>query len=468
MTKSKRALLALVALCAVALVTSACVRETPQTRRFVTDAEGRALVLHGANVSSYAKSSPDHLPRHTEAEIKRMGDGGWGMNHARFLLQWQQLEPEPGVYDEAYLDAVAERVRWFAEAGVYVVLDMHQDIYGSAVGGNGAPAWATRTDGIPELPIGGSWMLQYLQPRVNRAFDHFWFDADLRQHYVDAWKHVVSRFADTPNVLGYDLMNEPWAGTRHEGFEKDQLATMYRDVVAGIRGVDTEKWIWLEPRSIGVNQGLPSDLPKIDDTRDGEDRIVYYPHLYTPEIDLIGRYDGNTTFFDLWATSRTREIQRFDQPMLIGEFGLSWQMPGAREWLREALEVADQTGSGWAYWSYEIDDGEGSWGLATTTGEETPHVDELVRTYARAIAGQPTSMSFDPDTNHFEVTFEEAGVEAPTEIFVPDRRYPGGFDVTSSDADGTWSQSWDPDKQVLSVTSDPGEAEHTITVVPRS
>lgn len=467
-SKVMRSIAAFCALCAVALSTAACVRDTPKVRKFVTDAEGRSLILHGANISNAAKRPPDHLPLQTEAQYARMGYEDWGMNFARFILQWSQLEPEPGVYDEAYLDAVSQRVKWLADAGVYVVLDMHQDIYGPAVGGNGAPPWATRTDGIPELPIPGPWILQYLQPRVNRAFDHFWFDPDIRQHYVAAWAHVAARFAGTPNILGYDLMNEPWAGTQQQWFEQGHLAQMYRDVIGGIREVDSDNWIWLEPRSFGANQGFPSDLPKIDDPREGDDRIVYFPHLYTPEIDLVGKYDGNTFFFDLWATSRTRELARLDQPMLIGEFGLGWSMPGAQEWLREALKVADETGSGWAYWSYENDSGPNDWGLLTTTGEETPQVDELTRTYARAVAGTPVSMSTDPDTNVYEITFTETGVSAPTEFFVPEaRHYPGGFEVTSSDPDGSWTQSWDPERQILSVTSDPSQDFHTITIEPR-
>lgn len=466
--KSRRALVALVvAVCAVATITTACVREKPEARKYVTDSEGRALILHGANVSSAAKSTPDHLPYQTEADIERMGYGDWGMNLSRFILQWQQVEPEPGVYDDAYLDAVAERVQWFADNGIWVVLDMHQDIYGPAVGGNGAPAWATRTDGIPSLPIGGPWWLQYLQPRVNRAFDHFWFDADLREHYVAMWRHVAQRFASTPNVLGYDLMNEPYPGSRQSGFERDTLPAMYRDVIDGIREVDTDKWIWVEPRSFGVNQGLPSDLPKIEDPRDGEARIVYFPHLYTPEIDLAGKYTGDTTFFDIWATNRTHEQERLDAPMLIGEFGLSWGMPGAREWLREALKVSDEIGGGWAYWSFETDSGPDNWGLISPTGEETPHVNELSRTYARAVAGYPESMQLDPDTNTYRITFKETGVTAPTEIFVPAaRHYPDGFRVTSSDPDGAWTQSWDPDRQIVTVTSDPSQPSHTITVEP--
>jgi hypothetical protein len=76
----------------------------------------------------------------------------WGFNFARFLLVWDALEPAPGVYDEAYLDRVAERIEWFRAAGIYVVLDMHQDVYGPVasdgreIGGNGAPPWF-QTDG---------------------------------------------------------------------------------------------------------------------------------------------------------------------------------------------------------------------------------------------------------------------------------------------------------------------------------
>ena len=112
-------------------------------------------------------------------------------------------------------------------------------------------------------------------------------------------------------------------GVYQTNFEQVTLPRMYSDVIAGIREVDTDKWIWVEPRSFGVNQGLPSNLPKIEDPRAGEPRIAYFPHLYTPEIDLAGKYAGDTTFFDIRATNRTREQERLDAPMAIGEFGLS-------------------------------------------------------------------------------------------------------------------------------------------------
>ena len=54
----------------------------------------------------------------------------WGMNGIRFVMQWAAIEPEEGVYDADYLDAVAERIGWAARRTSAVVLDMHQDVYG--------------------------------------------------------------------------------------------------------------------------------------------------------------------------------------------------------------------------------------------------------------------------------------------------------------------------------------------------
>lgn len=54
----------------------------------------------------------------------------------------------------------------------------------------------------------------------------------------------------------------------------------------------------------------------------------------------------------------------------------------------------------------------------------------VVRPYARKIAGEPLRMCFDLDSRVFELDFRpDPAVSAPTEIFVPDYQYPGGFTV---------------------------------------
>jgi len=182
--------------------------------RFV-DAQGRQVLLHGMNVISKSKSE-GYLSWHRPEDFARMR--AWGMNCVRLGVLWDGVEPEPGRFDEDYLDEVARRVAWAGEQGLYVVLDMHQDLF-SVLFGDGAPAWATLSEGQPHVP-GGVWSDAYLSsPAVQAAFDRFWANAPapdgvgIQDHYAAAWRHVAERFAGNPHVVGYDLMNEPFQGS---------------------------------------------------------------------------------------------------------------------------------------------------------------------------------------------------------------------------------------------------------------
>jgi Glycoside hydrolase family 5 C-terminal domain len=67
---------------------------------------------------------------------------------------------------------------------------------------------------------------------------------------------------------------------------------------------------------------------------------------------------------------------------------------------------------------------------------QTGKVRRLVRTYAQAIQGVPTSMSFDPATKDFVLVFEaDPAIKAPTVIFASeDFWYTGGFSVSTEPA----------------------------------
>ncbi|OQX33177.1 MAG: hypothetical protein B0D91_14995 [Oceanospirillales bacterium LUC14_002_19_P2] len=265
--------------------------------RYITDDQGRALILHGLNTSSSAKGHPERMPWIGQSDVEREARD-WGFNFVRFLIFWDAIEPQPGVYDEAYLDKVAERVKWYEDQGMYVLLDMHQDLYAYQFGGDGAPPWATITDGLPAEPQ-SPWWITYLQPGVSRAFDHFWRnDYGLQDHYADMWTHVAKRFKDTPNVIGYDLMNEPYGGTYvWPGFETFQLQPFYERVINRIRTVDQDTWLFIEPQALGINFGVASTLGVIDDPREGEERLVYAPHFYPPFLHEGGAYSD----VDKWS-----------------------------------------------------------------------------------------------------------------------------------------------------------------------
>ncbi|MGO8791490.1 MAG: glycoside hydrolase family 5 protein [Terriglobia bacterium] len=178
------------------------------------DASGKPLLLHGMNVA--AKSPEEgyvgNLTPDDFAAIR-----SWGMNCIRLAIFWDGLEPQPGHLDAAYLERIAQRVEWAKAQGLYVLLDMHQDLY-SVKFSDGAPAWATLDGGKP-FTRSDVWSdAYYASAAVQTALDHFWENAaapdgvSLQDHYARVWQFVAQRFDAEPAVIGYDLMNEPFPG----------------------------------------------------------------------------------------------------------------------------------------------------------------------------------------------------------------------------------------------------------------
>ncbi|MGI5322308.1 cellulase family glycosylhydrolase [Actinomadura nitritigenes] len=433
----------------------------------ITDDEGRTLILHGLNTANSSKGDSG-LPWIDRDDVVREAREE-GTNSVRYLILWRNVEPKPGQYDDAYLDEVAKRVAWYREQGMHVILDMHQDIYGPDAcqgAGDGAPAWATITDGqscTPQDP----WVLTYLQPGVLRAFDNFWNNTgkhpELIRRYAAMWQHVAKRFAKDPAVLGYDLMNEPFGGTRHFGFFEGPILTpFYQRVVNAIRKVDRDSWLFIEPEALGANQGAETSIGAVKDPRRGTPHIVLSPHFYPGGVDLGGSYEGVTKLLvqaqiALWRRNMPAAARRLKTPMWLGEVGgMGQDAPGAAEFTEAWLSMADDLGIGWAYWSND----QRPAGVIDEKGSPTIFAGLLARPYARAIAGTPTKLSY--ASNTLTVSWRnKSGVTGPTEIW-----FPSTPKVASTDPAGKWKSVWDAKRHVLSVWADPGTATHTLTVTP--
>ena len=184
----------------------------------IVDASGRSIVLHGVNVGEKSSDRGHRLWQSPEdfQNLRRCG-----MNAVRLLIFWSAIEPEPGKYDDNYLNQIGLYVSWARDADLYVILDMHQDLFSAKIpGGNGMPAWATLDDGQPHRTLGGVWSTAYyMSPMVHRAFDNLYADAPgpdgtgIQERFSLAWRHVARRFADEPAVAGFDLLNEPFIGS---------------------------------------------------------------------------------------------------------------------------------------------------------------------------------------------------------------------------------------------------------------
>jgi hypothetical protein len=59
-------------------------------------------------------------------------------------------------------------------------------------------------------------------------------------------------------------------------------------------------------------------------------------------------------------------------------------------------------------------------------------------------------------------------VSGPTEIYVPAGRfYPDGWQLSVSDPEEAWECQWDAAREILKVSTDPHQQEHTITIRQR-
>ncbi|NVB40008.1 cellulase family glycosylhydrolase [Pseudenhygromyxa sp. WMMC2535] len=447
----------------------------------IVDADNRALIFHGINVHNASKYQADRLPTITQDDVARMAHD-WGFNVVRLLIFWDAIEPEPGIYDDAYLAAIGERMAWFADEDIAVILDMHQDVYSEAFCCDGAPTWAIFDDG-EAFEQQSLWSANYLQPAVQHAFDNFWAGdggahPELQEHYVLAWQHVAETFAGTPNLIGYDLMNEPFPGTAWEfgdidaaepsaavaAWGQDALTPFYARMTAGIREIDEDSWIFIEPRYGAAAAGRPAVLGHVEDPRAAGPRIVYFPHLYPIEAEVFGAWSASNPTLDNWESAREAEQAELGGAVMLGEFGIMPDWDFGPELLEDILTMADRATSGWTYWSYDTN----GRGIIDPMGEERPAAAVLTRPYARAVAGTPLVHVYDAHTRELHLEFEHRqGVSGPTEIYIPQSRwYPEGWELVVDDPEGSWTSEWDAAREVLSLTTDPGESPHVVELRP--
>ncbi len=422
---------------------------------WIKDEDSRTLILHGANISNYAKRAPTYLSWHTPEDYERMRE--WGFNAVRLLIFWVAIEPSPGSFNNAYLEEVEDRVKWAAANGLYVILDMHQDLYSEKYTGDGAPEWACFDDDITfnkQTP----WNRNYFEPAVMAAFDNFWTNESLQQHFIDAWKLVAQRFKDNQTVIGYDLFNEPFFGNfLPREFEEDYLTPFYEKLITQMKEIDPNHIYFIEPQILTSAGIFSSYLKKMDLTDLG-----YAVHYYHGAVHEGQDYNLDPTPLEQAADMRENEARSMETPWILDEFGVNPDTGNGLIYLQDLLDILDEKMVGWTYWSY---DKGGGFSMLDSSGEEREIMPSLVRPYPRRIAGLPKTFSFNFEDKAFELVFEEDGkAKGPTVIFVPaERHYPQGFEVSLSD--GTYS--FDESTQILEYLPDSKNHEHRITITPK-
>ena len=695
-------------------------------RTYLRDEHGRYLFFHGVNASCSTKAPEvnskniaNYLTRpfaedQLDLHFSYLRDKGF--NSIRLLVIWEAIEPDrKGVYDEAYLAYLRKVVETAAQYNIYVLLDMHQDMfsrhlnvrfnrtnkfdkdgalvsnlmalvpdiktnqYNDQVQGDGAPRWVVQSclqekkmdsphwgkprilSGMtlqealkinnliqkltgklqgttqPEPPQAGSgalpeWVKQFggaltkldtpyavdettdMLPFTNwpltialsldvarcyacllagnQAFPTLQVDGQpiqdyLQEAYANSWAKVAEAVRGLPNVMGYDLMNEPgsnflvlgavgamlragaakgaaslletvlgptdgpaafevlqtlkllppdttpatlaqWGLDKLDllgvlglnmGFDQNHMRPFYSRIGQAILAKDPDALIYFESGGSAENLfggglggglagmwGQPMTLPE-----ELSGRAVYAPHWY-PDIYPYPGFNQQPRSFsveevryrdfapNLRAIQERSPYSMSNIPVMFGEFGTYFNFGGIDTAMAEGYAVSahildnyyeafDRMFMSRMVWCYSADnDNElgDLWnqedfsilGPMTSRSTFEPRAEEAwSRPYARAMAGKPISTHyysplhyFDPQkgqvnpVGEFEVRYESRETDAPTEIVIPDRTYPQGFYVWTSDG----QCHFDPSTRTLyhrPIRNEPG-FEHWVRIQP--
>lgn len=187
------------------------------------DEYGRERIFNGINIcdkGTFNGKSRDYKFPWSDNRIEELKRDGF--NLLRLCITWDAIEPQKGKYNEKYLQTIEKILDECEHNGIYVYLDLHQDLF-SGFGngpGDGAPEWACLTGKykyhLPKLV----WAEGYFMSKaVHTAFDGFWqnkplYDGEpIQNHYRKLWQMLAERFGNHGALFGFDLMNEPFMGS---------------------------------------------------------------------------------------------------------------------------------------------------------------------------------------------------------------------------------------------------------------
>ncbi|HEX5062696.1 MAG TPA: cellulase family glycosylhydrolase [Kofleriaceae bacterium] len=412
---------------ALLAVVAACGSSPRETRPLSSDGthlrddSGRIALLRGVNARASGifdvtfddgRIPLEPIPALEAADCKRMRE--LGLDLLRLPINWSGIEPTRGSYDEAYLQRVDAAVRCAGDAGVYVMIDLHQDAYSKEIGEDGAPLWAIEPP--PTMLLQGP--LTDLGDRrtsaqVTAAFETF-FDQDdpkgLQAAFFAMLDHVAARWADDPAVIGFELFNEPSVGQVDVDPFNDKAA-------ARVRAAAPDKLVFFEP---SATRNLFDFAPKPPGAFSVENS-VYAPHIYTFVF-----YSDRTRLEQLVpadlepsVAAAREEANVWQTPLVIGEYGIGPTDTNADLWMGVQAELHDRYLASDAFWVWK-EDSQASWGVFDHTGgvwTERPQVVAwLSRVHAARIAGEVVANEYDHVTRTLHLETHSSAAHA---IYVP-------------------------------------------------
>jgi hypothetical protein len=345
--------------------------------RFV-DRSGNTVVLRGVDVHTLDPAVYDHA-----AEL--------GVNLIRVAVPWSDYEPAPptgGVrsWNESRLAQLDALIAYCADNNIQVLLDLHQygwSPYFAAVqpGGhaNGIPGWLYAGRRFP-VTIAG----------LDAAQARFYTDHRAALLYAGFATMLAERYRTSPNVLGYEILNEPATGNFPRTHWVTQRVLRWEaGTLAAIRAVDPQRTVVFMLRG-GPSMGAQgADLKRFGSL----DHLALDVHDYFAGTGGSGYehggenvssgyrstlqggpYRGTSASQAEYLAVSLAAARRWNIPLVVGEWGAFNDQPGLDTYQQQMVALFESDGVSWARWSL---DGRERLSLLTRDLSPTPAAVQL-------------------------------------------------------------------------------------------
>ena len=407
------------------------------------------------------------------------------MNVVRSGFHWHRGEPTPGHYNYTYIQQIVDFVDLLNHSGVYVILDMHQDCWSPRFCGNhGIPTNYAKPYNDSRYSPGGSrtypepivkpkynalghitncndvgkfvfrWASCYFTYALGSAAQELYNnDRGLLDQFGKFWALIAEKISHYPNVLGYELINEPWLGDVPLSIselnpenpywdlwfpkeaDKTNIAGMYRELHNYIRHVDNDTIIFFEPATGGnFLDAWPTGFESGPGGPEYNDRQALSYHVYCLVVDtnnasgfiqwLVQQLDiaSCNALNDVMYNIRHDDTKRLGVPGFLTEFGNAGKGVADKAIVDFATGKMDDFLHGWTYWYLTPDRKDAN----------TSEVRALTRPYPHIVSGIPIKLTFDPNKHIFELQWSQCTklpcANKPTEIYTSEwYHYVGGF-----------------------------------------
>lgn len=249
-----------------------------------------------------------------------------------------------------------------------------------------------------------------VSPQVLAAFQGFFENREgIQDRFLPVWKRTIARYADRPEVIGFEPMNEPFVS--HFDPSQQSLYDFYHKLLPPMRERNSRHALWMEP---GLVRNFGNSAPLLDEPfPDGN--IVYCPHIYPNAVDAT-TYEEWKAWLDVNYSNMREEANSWGGALVVGEWGIHPDSPEAQAYIRAQQEAADKYSSGQMLWLWK-EDSQDSWGFYDFDTDTQSWiirenaVRQFSKPYVQAVPGTLLAQNFDTDTRVLSFSFESTGNE---------------------------------------------------------